>query len=214
MSGKNLLERFQETVVMKDKAGLEDAFKQAKTSGLSMDAVFGAMTKGLDAVRLQLRNHSLSIPEFLLSVDVLKIGLDKLESLKKSKTKPGKPAVIVIGVVEGDVHDLGKNIVAGILQAYGYRVIDLGKDVPAGRFIAEVKKKQATVLALSTMMSTPLDNMRETVTRCKRETPGVAVLVGGAVLDQAIADDFGADGYAETAVTLPEEVKRMLQSRG
>jgi methanogenic corrinoid protein MtbC1 len=209
MSEKEFLKIAAETIVNKDAAGLDQVFKEAKSTGLSQDALLAAMTKGLDAVRLRLRDHSVSIPEFLLSVDVLRRGLNKLKLLKSPKKSSGKPVTIVIGVVEGDVHDLGKNIVTGVLQAYGYHVIDLGKDVSADRFLEKVKESRAAILALSTMMSTPLEHMRETVVRCKRELPEVAVIVGGAVLDQTIADNFGADGYAESAVTLPEEVRRI-----
>jgi len=209
MTEKEIAKIAADAIVNRNAAGLDGIFSESKSTGLTKDMLLAAMTEGLDTVRLRLRDHRVSIPEFLLSVDVLRRGLDNLKSLESSQQNNGKSAAIVIGVVAGDVHDLGKNIVAGVLQAYGYRVFDLGKDVPTDRFLDKVKEIGAAILALSTMMSTTLENLQETLVRCKRELPGVAVIVGGAVLDRAMADSFGADGYSESAVTLPDEVRRL-----
>jgi dimethylamine corrinoid protein len=212
ISTERLLKRFEDAVLTRDQYILKNAFSEVETSGLSTDAILTALTKGLDVARLKLKDHSSSIPEFLLSVDVMKQGLNQLKSLQPAKKNPGHPARVIIGVVEGDVHDLGKNIVAGVLEACGYDVMDLGRDIPAGVFIEEVKKTRAHVLALSTMMSTPLENMREVIAWCRRDFPSAAILVGGAPLDERIAHSFGADGYAESAVTVPEEIQRILRS--
>jgi methanogenic corrinoid protein MtbC1 len=120
---------------------------------------------------------------------------------------------VVIGVVEGDVHDMGKNIVAGVLEASGYRVVDLGKDVPRDRFLESLKKTKASLLALSTMMSTPLENMRDVIEWVRRLHPEVKILVGGAPLDERLARSIGADGYAEGAADVPGEAARVLASR-
>lgn len=211
MTGNIQLNQFTDAVVNRDFSGLEEVFANAASSGLTGQEVLDALVRGLDTVRMELGSHTVSIPEFLLSVDVLKQGLEKIKELPPGKTIPRKTGVIVIGVVEGDIHELGKNIIAGVLEASGYTVMDLGKDIPAGMFMEKLKESRADVLALSTMMSTPLENMKETVARCKREMPEVAVLVGGATLDKEIAQEFGADGYAESLVTVNEEVQRLLK---
>ena len=211
-SPESLLKRFEDAVFTRDLHILENAFKEIEASGLSTDSILTALTKGLDVARLELKDHSSSIPEFLLSVDVMKQGLNQLKSLQPENKNPDDHTRIIIGVVEGDVHDLGKNIVAGVLESCGYEVMDLGRDIPAGVFIEEVKNTRAHVLALSTMMSTPLENMQEVIAWCRRDLPSVAVLVGGAPLDEGIARSFGADGYAESAVHVPEEIKRILKS--
>ena len=212
ISTERLLKRFEDAVLTRDLHILENAFREVETSGLSTDAILKALTKGLDVARLKLKDHSSSIPEFLLSVDVTKQGLNHLKKLQPANKRPDNTARIVIGVVEGDVHDLGKNIVAAVLESCGYGITDLGRDIPAGVFIEEVKKTRADVLALSTMMSTPLENMREVIAWCRRDFPSAAILVGGATLDERIAHSFGADGYAESAVNVPEEVQRILRS--
>lgn len=211
MSEVNLLKEFENAVISQEPAILEKVFREASSSTLSIDLILKAMTTGLDTVRMRFNDHSISIPEFLISVDILKQGLDKLKTLPSAKKVPQKTGPIVIGVVEGDIHELGKNIIASVLEVSGYTVIDMGKYVPANDFIARVKETRASLLALSTMMSTTLENMRETVARCKSEVPEVAVIVGGATLDETIARSYGADGYAESVVTVTEEVQRLLE---
>lgn len=211
MSEKNVLNSFETAVVEQNPQLLENAFKKAPASGLSAEEILTALTTGLDTVRLSLNDHSVSLPEFLLAVDVLKEGLDKLAALPSAKNQPQKSGTIVIGVVEGDIHELGKNIIASVLEVSGYTVIDMGKDVSPADFVARLKESGASLLALSTMMSTPLENMKETVAMCKRQFPGVAVIVGGATLDEAIAAEYGADGYAESVVTVTREVGRLLE---
>ena len=211
MTEDNLLIELENAVLRQNVPLLEEAFSRAAASRLSREPALTAMAKGLDAARLRLGDHSLSIPEFLLSVDVFKLGLEKLSLLPSASKNQPKTGTIVIGVVEGDIHELGKNIVAGVLEASGYCVIDLGRDVPPRLFIEKVKENRASLLALSTLMSTPLENMKTTVTWCKRELPGVAVIVGGATVDEVIAQNFGADGYAESVVTVCDEVQRLLE---
>lgn len=210
MTEENLLKVFESAVVKQDISVLDNAFREAVSSGLSTGSVLEAMTAGLDILRMGLNRHSISIPEFLIAVDVLKEGLDRLRTLPSAGENTGEAGTVVIGVVEGDIHELGKNIIAGVLEASGYTVFDLGKDVSADRFIEKVKETRASILALSTMMSTPLENMRKTVERCKREVPGVYVIVGGATLDRELADSYGADGYAESVVTVLEAVRGLF----
>jgi len=126
---------------------------------------------------------------------------------------PQKADGIVIGVVEGDVHDMGKNIVAAVLEASGYPVYDLGKDVPRDTFLESIEKTRASLVALSTMMSTPLENMRDIIRWVRKLHPTTGILVGGAPLDERLAKAMGADGYAEGAADVPEEAERVLGLR-
>jgi methanogenic corrinoid protein MtbC1 len=208
-----ILEQLEAAVKTHDQSLLEESFREAARCGIVREHALKAMTQGLDSVRAQLKDHLVSIPEFLLGVDVLRQGFVGLEMLKTEDPLPKVTEAIIIGVVEGDVHDLGKNIVAGVLEACGYMVVDMGRDVPGRRFIEEARRVGASVLALSSMMSTPLEYMREVIAWSKRDLPDVAVLVGGAALDEKIADTFGADGYAASAATVCEETRRILARR-
>jgi methanogenic corrinoid protein MtbC1 len=118
---------------------------------------------------------------------------------------------VVLGVVEGDVHEIGKNLVGVMLEAEGYKVIDLGFDVPPHRFIEEVKTKGAKVLALSTMMTTTLPAMRATVRLAQGLDPRPLTVVGGAPLSAAVAADIGADGYEDNATKAPTLIRRLLE---
>ena len=102
--------------------------------------------------------------------------------------------------MQGDIHDIGKNIVKVLLQSYGYDVIDLGRDVPPQRVLEAARETGAPLVGLSALMTTTLDAMAETVRLLKRELPLVRVMVGGAVLTQAYADLIGADGYSKDAM--------------
>ena len=108
--------------------------------------------------------------------------------------------VVVIATVEGDIHDIGKNLVAMMLKNYGYRVIDLGKDVPASEIITAAKEHHASIIALSALMTTTMQRMREVVAEVKKEGLPVKVMIGGAVITQEYADEAGADYYASDGV--------------
>jgi methanogenic corrinoid protein MtbC1 len=118
---------------------------------------------------------------------------------------------IVIGTVEGDIHDIGKNLVKIMFEAAGWVVHDLGKDVKLQRFIEEQKRTQSDVLALSALMTTSMLAMPKIIEMMKAEDPHVAILVGGAPLTREIAKSYGADGYADHAGEAVREANEMLK---
>ena len=122
----------------------------------------------------------------------------------------GKKEKIILATVEGDIHDIGKNIVKVLLQSYGYDVIDLGKDVKPERVVQAAKETGATLVGLSALMTTTLDAMAKTVALLKKELPAVRTMVGGAVLTQEYADLIGADGYAKDAMGSVKLAKRFF----
>ena len=184
---------------------MTEALETAMKSGISPVEIRHALIRGLEYVRLRLMTSDTSIPDFLLSMDSMTEGLRRLSALQgEVKTSKGD-IPLTIGVVEGDPHDLGKNIIAAIYRNCGYRVLDLGRDVPKGDFIGSIKNNGAKVLALSAMMSTTAAAMRDIIREVKAECPQTVVMVGGAPLDVILARSYGADGYAETAVNVIEE---------
>ncbi len=197
---KTALNHLESAVSQSDLSLLVESFEYVKDPAQALKA----LTRGLDASREKLGDYQSSVAEFLLCVDVMRHGLEKLKSLDPS---PRNLPVVVIGVVQGDVHDLGKNIVTGVLEACGYKVVDLGRDVSPNQFVEAAEKHQASVLALSTMMSTPLADMAKTIELCKNKLPHVKILVGGAPLDAQVARDLGADGYADSAVGVPHALE-------
>jgi len=211
VSKPKILKEIDEVILARHPARVEKVFSKIDVGAVPPDAILGAMMAGMEKARGKLKEGECSVPEFLLCIDAFRQGVGRLKDARADL--PRKEEVVVIGVVEGDVHDMGKNIVAGVLEAAGYQVHDMGRDVPKERFLKAIKETNASLLALSTMMSTPIDNMRDVVRWVKQLHPEVKILVGGAPLDEMLAKAIGADGYAEGAPDVPDEAERVLGMR-
>jgi methylmalonyl-CoA mutase cobalamin-binding domain/chain len=173
--------------------------------------VHRAILLGLEQIRHKLMSNDTSLPDFLLCIDTVTEGLTRLSSAQGGRGATENDTSVVIGVVEGDPHDLGKNIIAAIYRAYGYRVFDLGCQVPNEEFARNVVDNSAQVLALSAMMSTTVVAMRDIIREVKAQSPDTVIMVGGAPIDGTLACSYGADGYADTAVTVLEETKVAIE---
>jgi methanogenic corrinoid protein MtbC1 len=206
-----IVQAIEESVLFRDPDRVQEVIEGMENGTLSSDAILKALTKGMERARRELREGQRSIPEFLLCIDSFRRGVHCLKTYVSQL--PQKADGIVIGVVEGDVHDMGKNIVAAVLEASGYPVYDLGRDVPRDTFLESIEKTRASLVALSTMMSTPLENMRDVIRWVRKLHPTTGILVGGAPLDERLAKAMGADGYAEGAADVPEEAERVLGLR-
>ncbi len=159
--------------------------------------------------------HEYFLPELLLASEAMQAGMRAVAPALRlyGGAAEGGP-VVVLGVVRGDVHEIGKNLVGVMLEAEGFRVVDLGIDVPPERFIEELQGRAARILALSTMMTTTLPAMRRTVELAREVEPRPLVVVGGAPLTSALAADLGADGYEETAARAPALIRALLSRSG
>jgi len=187
-------------------SGIRGIFKNRSISPAGIKEILGALSGSIESARLKLRDGDISIPEFLLSIDAFNTGM----SFAKGKSVVNKSIPVFIGVVEGDVHDLGKNIVAAVLSASGYAVTDMGKNVTREHVRSCIDGRKKAVVALSSMMSTSLEPMKDIITWLSESAPGIRTLVGGASLDRRIAEILGAHGYAESAVTAPDEMKKIF----
>lgn len=150
------------------------------------------------------------VPEVLMASEAFYAGFDLINPLLKTD-KMKEKGKIVIGVVEGDIHDIGKNIVKVMLEASGYQVVDLGKDVPAEKFIEAVIRENPNILAMSALMTTTMMRMKDVVTGLeqKKLRNKVKVIIGGAPANEDFAKRIGADGYGEdasSAVSLVEDL--------
>ncbi len=151
------------------------------------------------------------VPEVLIASEAFYAGFEMVSPCI-AKTETSKKGKIVIGVVQGDIHDIGKNIVKVMLEASGYEIIDLGKDVPNEKFVETVAQQQPQILALSSLMTTTMIQM-ETVIKFlnkKKLRKNVKVIIGGAPINQEYADKIGADGYAQDASGAVRLVERLL----
>ena len=172
--------------------------KAALATTAPLDLINDRIIPALNLVGERFQSGRLFLPQLLMSAEAASAAFDVV-SEKLPKTD-GKKEKIILATVEGDVHDIGKNIVKVLLQSYGYAVIDLGKDVPPQRVLDAVRETGATLVGLSALMTTTLDAMAKTTALLKASLPDVRVMVGGAGLTQEYADLIGADGYAKDAM--------------
>lgn len=181
-------------------------FQTEAAKAVEAPVLLSALTSGLHAARNKLAAAAATVAEFLLSVDALHAGAGSLKT--RLADSPTKPAV-VIGVVQGDVHELGAEIISGVMDAMGYSVFRLGPGNGPDQFIEALNSSRAKLLGLSSMMTTTLPAMKETIERCRRACPEVRIMIGGAALDKPLAEALGADGYAASVVELPDELERL-----
>jgi len=185
--------------------------EQALNQGFSPQEIMReGLSKGMHEVGEQYERHELFLPEMLLAAEAMHAGIAACKPFLKSEDEPPERETVVIGVVEGDVHEIGKNMVSVMLEAEGYDVVDLGYDVPAQEFMEKVKAAGAEVLALSTMMTTTLPNMRHTVESANALEPRPLVIVGGAPLSDVVAEDIGASGYEDNAAKVHTLLRNLL----
>jgi corrinoid protein of di/trimethylamine methyltransferase len=194
----------------------DDAVKWAKIAleegvdpfAATMDGLASGMVEAGEAYN----NKEYFVPELLMCADALYAGLDLLKpAIKASGRKAKVSGSIVLGVVEGDVHDIGKNLVKMMFEVAGWTVYDLGKDVPLDRFVEEQLKTGSEVVGLSALMTTSMLAMPVVVKKIREKNPNVRILLGGAPLNQEVMEKFGADGYAETAGTAVDEAINLLK---
>jgi corrinoid protein of di/trimethylamine methyltransferase len=152
------------------------------------------------------------VPELLMCSDALYAGLGILKpAIEASGRQSEVKGSIVLGVVEGDVHDIGKNLVKIMFEVAGWTVHDLGKDVPLAKFVEEQVRTDSDVVGLSALMTTSMLGMPEVIRKLKEKNPNVRILLGGAPINPEVAEKYGADGYAKTAGTAVDEAIHLLK---
>jgi len=145
----------------------------------------------------------------LVAAETMRAGFDRLEPLLAEEAGAEK-ARVVMATVEGDIHDIGKNIVCLMLKNHGFEVIDLGKDVPAKRIVDEAEAHGARIIGLSALMTTTMVRMEDTVRLVRERGLGARIMVGGAVVTEAFARSIGADAHAADAVDAVRKAKSLL----
>ena len=151
------------------------------------------------------------LPQLIASAEAMKSSIEYLEPLlSKEKSDTGEMPTVVIATVEGDIHDIGKNLVTLMLKNYGFRVIDLGKDVPKEEIIEATVKYNAQVIALSALMTTTMQQMKHVIEYAREKEVDAKIIIGGAVITQEYADEIGADGYSKDAAEAVRLTQRIL----
>jgi trimethylamine corrinoid protein len=200
-----------ESIYAKMKKSIEDydsdaaveAAKEAVEAGLDLlEAVEKGFAGPIRALGEAFDRMEIFLPQLMLGSDALKAGMDVLkEAITESGGKLESKGVVIIGTVEGDIHDIGKTVVAALLQANGYEVHDLGVEVPAGRFIEAAVNINADIIGMSALLSTTMMFQRDVIEMLNNKglRDKFFVIVGGAPVTGGWAEEIGADGYARGA---------------
>ncbi|MDE6419864.1 MAG: corrinoid protein [Lachnospiraceae bacterium] len=169
-----------------------------------------ALMPAIDEVGILFDKGTYFLPQLINSAEAMKLSIAVLEPHLAGNDGGKVQACIVIATVKGDIHDIGKNLVALMLKNHGFRVIDLGKDVESEQIINTARQENADVIALSALMTTTMMQMKEVVCMAHEQGLSSKIIIGGAVITQDFADEIGADGYSRDAAEAVVVVKKLL----
>lgn len=186
---------------MKGEDGVDELTAQALADGVAPNDVLNlGLMVGMGRVGEKFSRNEVFVPDLLIAAKAMSAGMEHLKPYFESGAAQRK-GVLVIGTVEGDLHDIGKNLVHMIMEGGGWEVIDLGVDTKAGQFIDAVESHPDCIVGLSALLTTTMGNMEKTVAAIKERSPDTMVLVGGAPVTQNFCDKIGADYYSDKPQT-------------
>jgi corrinoid protein of di/trimethylamine methyltransferase len=206
------LKKLHDAILEGDATAAHEITEKALAAGVDpMQLVNDHMIPAMGEVGRRFECNEFFVPELLIAARAMKSALSLVRPLlAASGTQPA--GRVAVGTVKGDLHDIGKNLVAAMLEGNGFEVIDLGVNVSPEQFIASVKEKGANVVAMSALLTTTMPAMRTTIDALKQAgvRDQVKVLIGGAPITQKYADEIGADGYSDNAVGAVSAAKKVL----
>ena len=204
------LKALADAVIKGDQNAAVEITKQAIGEGTAAKSVLDdGLVAGMDIIGARFKKNEVYIPEVLISARAMKMAMEVLEpELAKAGVEPlGK---LAIGTVQGDLHDIGKNLVAMMLKGAGFEVIDLGVDVKPEKFVEKIKETGVKLVGMSALLTTTLAGMEKTIKDLKEAGLSVKVMVGGAPVTQEYADKIGANGYAADAASAVDVAKSFV----
>lgn len=201
-----------EAVIKGRKGKIKEIVQKALEEGKEPQVLIdGSLIPAINHVGTLFDKQIYFLPQLISSAETMEAGIAVLEPLLAASRDSEPKATIVIATVEHDIHDIGKNLVALMLRNYGYRVIDMGKDVPAEDIVQKAKEENADIIGLSALMTTTMMEMKKVVHLAKSQGVDAKIMIGGAVITQSFADEIGADGYSEDAQEAVKVAKRLLE---
>ncbi|MBP7056706.1 MAG: corrinoid protein [Candidatus Omnitrophica bacterium] len=210
---ENTLQEIKNALMAGDRQAVASLTKRALDEGIAIkDILDNGLIAGMEIIGKKFKASEIFIPEVLISAKAMHAGMDILKPhFLKSGIKP--LGTVVIGTVKGDLHDIGKNIVSMMLKGSCFDVHDLGIDVPVEKFVEAAHKEGAQIIAMSSLLTTSMNAMRDTVNALKKAgmSEKVKVMVGGAPITEDFASSIGADGYAKDAASAVDKAKELLK---
>jgi len=206
----SLFEEISSSLVAGNAKKVQELTQQALNEGRSPKEILDeGLIIGMNIVGERFKNNECYVPEVLIAARAMQAGMNILEPLlAASGVKP--LGTVVIGTVRGDLHDIGKNLVAMMLKGAGFKIIDLGVNVQPDKFIATAKESKADILGMSALLTTTVVNMKEVIALVKKEQLPLKIMVGGAPVTPEYAQEIGADGYARNAALAVDKAKELL----
>jgi len=207
-----MIDDLKQAVLAGDSAAVSELTRSALKSGLIPSKLLDeALIPAMDIVGSEFESGIRYLPEMLVSADAMKASMIILRPLLAESGIAPRGRVL-IGTVEGDLHDIGKDLVVAMLEGAGFEVTDLGIDVKADRFVAAVRENKPDIVAMSALLTTTMTFMPEVLARLNEAglRSSVKVIVGGAPVTEAFASKIGSDGYASSAATAVTVAKRLL----
>jgi methanogenic corrinoid protein MtbC1 len=213
MAEESYLDRLKECVASLDVEGIVRICREALAAGIAPPRILDGMARGMDVVGAKYEAGEYFLAELIMAGETMTAGMKVIEPLLKEGTleKVGS----IIGTASGDIHDIGKNIVAMLMRAEGFGVVDLGVDVSADRFVQALRAHKPDILAMSALLTIAMPEM-ETVIRKVEESQlrrNVIIVTGGAFVTEDFAKRIGADAYGPTAVSGVKTCKKMVMSK-
>jgi 5-methyltetrahydrofolate--homocysteine methyltransferase len=203
-----LIDELREAIITGNRDRTKQLVQKALDEGMTArQIVVEGVAPAMEIVGEKFRANEFFVPELLIAQRAMKEGLSLL-----SAEAVDHIGTVVIGTVKGDLHDIGKNLVAAMLEGAGFKVVDLGVDVSPEKFTAAAKDNSANIVAMSALLTTTMGSMRDTIQalRAAGIRDNTRVLIGGAPVTQAYADEIKADGYAPDAASAVEKAKALL----
>ncbi len=213
----SILEELQVVVIEGDSEKAQEVANKALEAKIPpLDAITEGLAKGVKIVGDRFSQGEVFLVELIMAGDAMKAGMKVLlPVIKESKTEMTTAGKVMLGTVAGDIHSIGKDIVATLLEAEGFEVVNLGEDVASGIFVDKVKEHNPNVLGLSSLLTATMPMQQDVIHKINAAGLGekVKVIIGGAPTTQEWADEIGADGYAGDAVSAVDLVKELIQGK-
>jgi trimethylamine corrinoid protein len=215
MTQQELLSKMEKAIIEGNKDEAEALAREAVEKKLDLnDVVEKGYIPGIQKVGALWEKGEYFLPELISSAECMKAAMAILHpEMEKAQIETKSLGKIVIGTVEGDIHDIGKNLVSSMLSANGFEVIDLGADVKLEKFVEKAEKEKADCICLSALLTTTMLGQKKLIEILKEKNlyGQYKVMVGGAPVNQKWSDDIGADGYAENAMIAVQAVKNIIK---
>ncbi|MBQ3853916.1 MAG: corrinoid protein [Anaerovibrio sp.] len=207
-----LFQQIADAVVEMEEDTVEELAEQSLSEGIdAYETIDSGLAKGMERAGQLFDEEEYFVPELLMCSDAMNVGIDVLKPHLKSENV-SKKGRVVIGVVEGDTHDIGKNLVRLMLETGGFEVLDLGRDIPPAEFVSKAEEYGADIIGIATLMTTTMPGMKEVVDilSSKGIRDKFKVIIGGGPISPAFAKKIGADGYARNAADAVKVAEDLL----